>query len=166
MCEICSSSLLDDVNKKINWLPDRVVKWAGRRGLVINEKQLENHFKKHVNPAIFIKSKAGKKVSRKKKADPEMKAPSAKPAAHKKQPVVNAESSDKHNPTDDRFLAEVIGQVFGSLVEGNFDLKIEHGFKAIELKQKLSENSNVETLLLDLLNEIRRQELAANNNSN
>ena len=162
MCEICSSSLLDDVNKKINWLPNRVVKWAGRRGLVISEKQLENHFEKHVNPATFIKNKAGKTVQRKRKADPEMKIPFAKPATHKEQPVFNPESSDKHNPTDDRFLAEVIGQVFGSLVEGNYALKIEHGFKAIELKQKLSENSNVETLLLDLLNEIRRQELESN----
>jgi len=166
MCEICSSFLLDDVNKKINWRPDRVVKWAGRRGLVINEKQLEDHFEKHIDSASPNKRKAGKNISRKKKADPEMKAPSAKPVTHKEQPVVTPESSDKHNPTDDRFLAEIIGQVFGSLVEGNYSLKIEHGFKAIELKQKLSENSNVETLLLDLLNEIRRQELADNNNSN
>ena len=55
----------------------------------------------------------------------------------------------------------MIGDVFQSLVAGHFDLKLEHGFKAIELKQKIVENTNVENRLLELLNEIRSQELAA-----
>jgi|GEM_PF-5733332 len=60
---------------------------------------------------------------------------------------------------DRRFLDDVIGRVHQAVRTGDLELKTEHAFKAIEIKQKLSENSQVENLLLDLLNEIRRQEL-------
>jgi len=162
MCEICLSSLLDDVNKKVNWRPDRVIKWAGRRGLVISEKQLEEHFEKHVDSATVKKSKSGKTVQGKKKTDSKLKKLSAKPNTHKEQSVSTSEISDGHITADNKLLSEVISQVLSILVEGGYDLKIEHGFKAVELKHKLSDNSDSETLLLDLLNEIRRQELELN----
>ncbi len=61
---------------------------------------------------------------------------------------------------DDRcFLDDIITRVHRAISTGDLELKTEHAFKAIELKQKISENSQVENLLLDLLNEIRRQEL-------
>ncbi len=60
---------------------------------------------------------------------------------------------------DRRFLNDVIQRVHLAISAGDLELKTEHAFKAIEIKQKISENSHVENLLLELLNEIRRQEL-------
>jgi len=52
MCIICASELSAEMNKKMNWRPDRLIKWAGRRGLVVNEKQLQEHFSNHLEPSI------------------------------------------------------------------------------------------------------------------
>lgn len=61
--------------------------------------------------------------------------------------------------SDGKLLDEVISRVHRAITSGELELKIEHAFKAIEIKQKLAENGQVENLLLELLNEIRRQEL-------
>lgn len=61
--------------------------------------------------------------------------------------------------SDGKLLDEVISRVHQAITSGELELKIEHAFKAIEIKQKLAENGQVENLLLELLNEIRRQEL-------
>ncbi|MCP4582253.1 MAG: hypothetical protein GY839_11610 [candidate division Zixibacteria bacterium] len=162
MCDICQSGLLDELNKKRNWRPDRVIKWAGRRGLKIDQKQLEKHFNIHLNSVSKNKNIKVKKTVK-------VKEESGKAArtviSGKEQPSIieHDTSITPVHPADDQFLNEVIGRVFQNLTGGKFELKLEHGFKAIEIKQKISDTTNVENLLLELLNEIRTQELAAPN---
>ena len=69
-------------------------------------------------------------------------------------PIVKCESV-----TDLEFLDTVKESVYKKLVDGELDLKIESGFKAIELKNKISETSENERLLLEILSEIRSDEL-------
>lgn len=162
MCSICASKFRDDLDKKINWRPDRVVKWANKRGLKIDEKQLESHFTEHTNP-IPAKTKAKRPVVKKEKAVESNVKNKTSSDTKPDEPAKPRDDDCQSSLTDNQFLNEVVGRVFDNLAAGEFNLKIEHGFKAIELKQKLSENTNVESLLLELMNEIRTQELAARN---
>jgi hypothetical protein len=163
MCDICSSGLLDEINRKRNWRPDRLIKWAGKRGLSIKSDQLAEHFDKHLKSApADIGTKVKKAVKNKTST------------SIKKQKTIIQKTDNQPGrtatplqtcPADDRFLNEIIGRVFQDLIDNKYDLKIEYGFKAIELKQKISETTNVETRLLELLNEIRGQELAQDKTS-
>jgi len=159
MCDICRSGLLDELNKKRNWRPDRVIKWAGRRGLAVDQKQLEKHFKSHLQSSSISNKAKSEKAPKRKKASGKTVQKTKKIA---KQPLIakHDTSLPSLHPADDQFLNEVVGRVFQDLTAGKFDLKLEHGFKAIEIKQKISDSTNVENLLLELLNEIRAQELA------
>ena len=150
----------------MNWRPDRLIKWAGRRGLVVNEKQLQEHFSNHLEPSIkttpLLKEKTKSRIRnvQTKQTNNNKRSKQSrgqKPSLTTK--LADNQQSYDQTQTDEYFLNTVIGLVLKELTEGEFDLKVEHGFKAIELKQKLAENSNVENLLLELLNEIRRQEL-------
>jgi hypothetical protein len=44
-------------------------------------------------------------------------------------------------------------------VDGELELKLDSGFKAIELKYKIEDMSESEKLMLEILNELRGQEL-------
>lgn len=150
MCEICDSGLIAEINKKINWRPDRVVKWAGRRGLAITEKQLSAHFRHHLetnkkNAVERSINKSRLKISGIAKND------------------IAAGSAENSAGIDNSFLSEVVKRVYENLIQNEFDLKLEHGFKAIEIKQKIADGNDVEKLLLELLDEIRHQELATSN---
>ncbi len=140
MCDICSSDLLSEINKKRNWRPDRVVNWANRRGLKITEDDLSNHFAEHA-------PKSEKK--------PKKKSPKKTVSDKKNGLAIKTEAN-----ADSAFLDEVVRRVFEELAESKYSLKLEHGFKAIEIKQKIADKTDVENLLLELLNEIRQQELA------
>lgn len=146
MCEICSSDLLGDINKKINWRPDRVVKWAKKRGLDITAKQLDRHFHNH----LTMNSKTTNKIKEAK----DTRKQSRQSRFENQTALPEAAISD-----DSGFLDEVVKRVYVKLTDDKFDLKLEHGFKAIEIKQKISDKSDVENMLLELLNEIRAQEL-------
>jgi hypothetical protein len=155
MCQICLSALLADLNKKINWRPDRVIKWAGRRGLKIDTDQLRLHFQKHLDSPLpkdigLISTPADTPT-----------APKTDRAGNTKKTAVLTAKVMPNPVTDEEFLTRVIGDVYESLSAGQFELKLEYGFRAIELKQKIAESTNVENRLLELLNEIRTQELSA-----
>jgi hypothetical protein len=146
MCDICASGLVEELNKKRNWRPDRVIKWAGRRGLSITESELQAHFAEHLpKPEKQVKAKSIHK------SKPETESPSSAPAVVIT-PVILEQA-------DNRFLDEIVKRVFNDLIEGKFELKLEHGFKAIEIKQKLADKADTENMLMELLNEIRNQEL-------
>ncbi|MCD6162749.1 MAG: hypothetical protein J7K40_10100 [candidate division Zixibacteria bacterium] len=183
MCEICASPLLEDVNRKINWMPDRLVKWANKRGLAIDIKQLDEHFDKHIDEATKKKRKKtarrGVRLGRTPSSCDKPNSPCKlriQPATEQnvgrvltggKNPTPHYQGDGDvsvSNPTpcqDEQLLNEIIARVFDELNAGGFTLKLEHGFKAIEIKQKLSGGGDAERLLMDLLNEIRRQELAS-----
>ena len=61
--------------------------------------------------------------------------------------------------SDLEFLDTVKETVYKKLLDNELDLKIDSGFKAIELKNKISETSENERLLLEILSEIRSEEL-------
>jgi len=157
MCEICSSKLLGEVNRKQHWQPDRLIRWANQRGLNIKSDQLAEHFDKHLKSNAIKKTIETKKAAKSKSTQPEAEEiPTA--IIIDNQPGPGTPPLQTHS-ADDQFLNEIIGRVFNDLIANKFDLKLEYGFKAIELKQKISETTNVESMLLDLLNEIRGQEL-------
>jgi hypothetical protein len=62
--------------------------------------------------------------------------------------------------TDQLLLDTVRDQVYQKLIDGQIKLDIGDCFKAIEIKYKIAEESQNEKLLLEILNEIRSQELA------
>jgi hypothetical protein len=61
--------------------------------------------------------------------------------------------------TDEKFLNTVRDMVYEKLIDGQMELKIDYGFKAIELRQRITDGSQNEKLLLEILNEIRKEEL-------
>jgi hypothetical protein len=131
--------------KKKNWRPDRLLKWASKNGLNIKQKELTEHLA-YVNRSLN---------------DPDQTN-----LPKEKMPDENRVESPKTKinipaiSTDEQFLNLVIENIHDGVAARQVDLKVEHAFKAIELKQKLAESGNVENLLLELLNEIRKQELA------
>jgi hypothetical protein len=160
MCDICASPLLDELNKKRNWRPDRLIKWAGRRGLDITESQLEAHFAEHLpQPSNNGQRPKTSPCKSSPKNNPNTEC-QTKPKDDFTSPSQDTSVTNAFNQMDSLFLDEIVKRVFDNLVEGNFELKLEHGFKAIEIKQKLADRADAENMLLELLNEIRKQELS------
>jgi hypothetical protein len=62
--------------------------------------------------------------------------------------------------SDQLLLDTVRDKVYQKLLDGEIKLDLGDGFKAIEIKHKIGEESQNEKLLLEILNEIRSQELA------
>jgi len=149
MCDICVSPLVNDLNRKRNWRPDRVINWAKRRGLNITEEQLAKHFAELATKSNI--SKPSEDIFADRKNEPQ------KSISTRESPSITV--PDLPDQSDNLFLNEIVKRAFADLLEGKFELKLEHGFKAIEIKQKLTEKNEVEDKLLELLNEIRRQEL-------
>jgi hypothetical protein len=73
---------------------------------------------------------------------------------------VDTLTSTQKRITDLEFLDTVKETVYKKLLDNELDLKIDSGFKAIELKNKISETSENERLLLEILSEIRSEELS------
>jgi hypothetical protein len=61
--------------------------------------------------------------------------------------------------TDQLLLDTVRDRVYEKLISGEIKLDLGDGFKAIEIKHKIAEESQNEKLLVEILNEIRSQEL-------
>jgi hypothetical protein len=76
-----------------------------------------------------------------------------------KREIVSSTASPNH-VSDQEFLDTVKITVYKKLLDNELDLKIDSGFKAIELKNKISETSENERLLLEILSELRSEELS------
>lgn len=146
-CPICASPLVDRFNAKKNWQTARLLRWAEIRDLKIDESILAEHLKSHLNGnnAKQTRSRTGENRPETITSEPELD-----------------KFPDKTNiiSSDEQLLNLIVQRIYFDLKDEKLELKIEHAFKAIELKQKLAESGNVETLLLELLDEIRNQELA------
>jgi hypothetical protein len=57
------------------------------------------------------------------------------------------------------FLDTIRDALYEMLASGAIELKLDSGFKAIELKHKISDESQYEKLFLELINELRSQEI-------
>lgn len=145
-CVICASPLVEKLNAKRNWQTPRLLRWAEIRDLKIDEKILAEHFESH------LESK-GAKPARNQIGENRLETIISERPTDKSAERTNIVSSDE------QLLNLIVQQIYLDLKDKKLDLKIEHAFKAIELKQKLVESGNVENLLLELLNEIRSQEL-------
>jgi hypothetical protein len=89
---------------------------------------------------------------------------SAKDSSSKPEPATGTKSDQKPAPasdeiTDQIFLDTVRDMVYQKLLDGEMEMKLESAFKAIEIKYKIAEESQNEKLLLEILNELRTQEL-------
>ena len=134
-CAICESPLKAEIEKKdAVWKADRTIQWARSKGLSISRVSLARHRRDHLSKS---------NVSEKRVKNAPVYTPRAKAD----------EVSDHH------FLDTVKQQVYEKLVGGELELKLDFGFKAIELKNKISEGSQNEKLLLEILSELRSEVL-------
>jgi len=129
------------------WKADRTIRWARENGVRINRVILAAHRKNHLD----IPSRD------------EIKPPESNPAASTM--PVDAKAIPGLPVDDLAFLDTVRDKAFEKLLAGDYDLKLEAAFKAIEIKYKISDQSWNEKLLLELLNQIRTEELSAKSNS-
>ncbi len=145
-CTICESPLRTEIEKKdAAWKADRTIQWARKNGLRISRFSLARHRTNHTPSAInSVKKKPSDKI--------------VEPPADKNR-TKGATSISLGSVSDLQFLDEVRDRVYEKLKEGEFDLKIESAFKAIEIKNRISDESQNEKLLLEILAEIRTDEL-------
>jgi len=141
-CAICQSSLKSEIEKRdTSSKADDTILWARKKGVKINRVSLARHRKNHL-PENESKAKSNVKPK-------PMKQPNNKVSANNINPLVE----------DMVFLEAIRDRVYEKLIAWEIDLKIDSGFKAIELKNRLSDISQNEKLLLEILNEIRVDEL-------
>jgi hypothetical protein len=142
-CPICASPLLERLNIKRNWQTPRLLRWAEIRDLEIDETILSTHLQSHINGN-------GSEPTKTRVVKNRIKPEAVEEIPPKMQLTIS---------TDEQLLNLIISRIYDNLKENQIELKVEHAFKAIEIKQKLAESGNVENLLLELLTEIRNQEL-------
>ena len=145
-CRICESPIKAKIEKKDRaWNADRTIKWARENGVRINRTILARHRADHIENAH----------SSSKPDIPVPDAPDRNGREIKPKPGATPPSVD-----DLEFLDAVRDRAFEKLLAGEFELKLDSAFKAIELKYKISDESGSEKLLLEILSEIRADELA------
>lgn len=143
-CVICQSSFRKEIEKRnVESKSDQTIKWAKERGIKLSKTVLAKHHKDHKQ------SKSGTR-----KANPVNKTSSSRKTLAPK-----TTDKSKVQVSDLEFLDAVRDSVYSKLIDGGLELKIDSGFKAIELKNKLSDGSENEKLLLKILSEIRKEEL-------
>lgn len=140
-CKICDSPIRGEIeNKDSAWKADRTIKWAREKGVRLNRTILARHRVDHI-----------------KKNEPRR---SPKPTTIDKENNISKTIPTKNGQVDDLvFLDAIKERAYKKLLAGEFDLKIESAFKAIEIKYKISDESSNEKLLLEILSEIRADEL-------
>ncbi|MEE9552944.1 MAG: hypothetical protein V3W18_01505 [candidate division Zixibacteria bacterium] len=141
-CKICDSPLRTEIESKDSaWKADQTIKWAREKGVRVNRTILARHRAEHLE-----------KTEPKKTSEP--RGQGKKNIAPLKSTRINDGMVD-----DLVFLDAIKERAYEKLLAGEFDLKIESAFKAIEIKHKLSDESSNEKLLLEILSEIRADEL-------
>ena len=137
-CKICDSPMRGEIESKDSaWKADRTIKWAREKGIRLNRAMLARHRAEHVEIATQEK---GIRLSKPQKKTTAAISPGAK--------------------IDDlSFLDAIKERAYEKLLAGEFDLQIASAFKAIEIKHKTYDESSHEKLLLEILSEIRADEL-------
>jgi hypothetical protein len=163
-CAICASSLRAEIERKdIPGKSAEAIAWARKQGVNISKFSLAKHRTNHLSggmPESVIKPER-----RTRRTVVKGNNATGKPAISDNSTL--GESLEKENvastqaPVSDLlFLDTVRDMVYKKLLSGEMELKLESGFKAIEIKSKISEESQSEKLLLEILNEIRADELS------
>jgi hypothetical protein len=144
-CAICESPLRAEIERKdAAWKADKTIQWARKHGLRISRFSLARHRTNHLSPA----------------KDAEKRKPDKTTEASTRTKRMAADTTIDATPISDlEFLDTIKDKVYEKLKKDEFDLKIESAFKAIEIKHKISDESQNEKLLLEILAEIRTDEL-------
>ncbi len=146
VCSICVSPIRGEIEKRaVDWQADETVRWAKERGVRISKTSLARHRKTHQlsTEDKFLSPEVQPKIPTILPVDADT--------------VVKTGLEPKIS--DMLFLDAVRDRVYDRLIRGEIELKIDSGFKAIELKNKIGESSQNEKLLLEILSEIRADEL-------
>ena len=144
-CKICDSPLKTEIEKKDTaWNADKTIKWAKENGVGINRAMLARHRASHVEKVNTRPEQA--------KSDSDILSPGPEKTS-RPGPV-------RHSVDDLEFLDAVRDRAYEKLLAGEFELKLDSAFKAIEIKYKISDESGNEKLLMEILSEIRADELA------
>ena len=184
-CAICASALRAEIEKRdATFKADKTITWARSQGVNINRFVLAKHRANHLDNGNS-KSKSGSAQTgdrmvdvgdglrpSREKSDNIAEVTTTRdgsgsdvgaglrPAREKPDNIIKtAESQTTIAITDNHFLDTVRDMVYQMLVDGKIELKVDSGFKAIEIKHKINEESQNEKMLLEILNEIRSEEL-------
>jgi hypothetical protein len=156
VCAICDSPLRAEIETKdVKLRPKEVVDWGKQRGVKLSLFSLAKHRANHMGTADSAVSGNGDGDPAPILADVIRVDTPKQPRAEKKPAPESADPS----VTDGLFLNTVRDMVYQKLVDGELELKLDSGFKAIELKYKIEDMSESEKLMLEILNELRGQEL-------
>ncbi len=137
-CKICASTLRAEIESRDSAAdPEQTIKWAKENGIRLNKTMLTRHRNGH--------------------KDEENAKPARMLSALHAASAINKPPAGKFN--DLTLLDAVTERACEKLLAGDYDLKLEMAFKAIEIKYKISEVSSNEKLLLEILSEIRADEL-------
>jgi len=181
-CAICASPLRQEIEKRDGISrADETIQWAKKKGINISRFSLAKHRANHlkttdVTPPDKPKQKPddpspGAGVTASRDTQPRITSlPNAETeaisvAALGPPKAIEKTSSDneRHTPvSDELFLNTIRDRVYERLVKGELKLDIGDAFKAIDIKHKIAETSQNEKLLLEILSEIRREELKRN----
>jgi hypothetical protein len=175
-CPICESPLRTEIEEKdAAWKPMQTVQWARKKGLNISRfalvKHRVNHLKQSHNgdDAPKIGEPIGPPSDN--NAAPRSERKLLRRAKETKAGSNSATNIDAvgapdlpgnaASPVNDQlFLDTVRDMVYRQLLSGEMELKLDSAFKAIEIKHKIMEETQNEKLLLEILEEIRAEELA------
>jgi hypothetical protein len=183
-CAICQASIRAEIEAKDNiWKPRETVLWARKQGLYINGFMLAKHRANHVNRLLFSAGTAAGRPAKQMAGKPSangdepgntiiVQPPDSSEKLVESAPMpvslpAQAEGEQKSDQnqgpdseiTDELLLNAIRDRVYRKLVNEELELKIDSAFKAIELKHKIAEESQNEKLLLEILSELRAQEI-------
>jgi hypothetical protein len=159
-CAICESPLRNEIEKRdTSSKVDKTINWARSRGVNISRFSLAKHRANHIKTdngsgVIFeiIPDTTTKTISDTKEPDDS--------CVRKDGNNLQQCSAIKPASISDRlFLDTIRDKVYQMLLDGKIELKVDSAFKAIEIKHKITEESQNEKMLLEILNEIRSEEL-------
>jgi hypothetical protein len=155
-CAICDSPLRVEIETKDSSSKAReTVQWARNRGVNISCLSLAKHRANHLNGDGPVPNDTGTQGS----STVQEFRPSQFQEDGEKAARGISQNIEPLLVTDHLVLDTVRNLVYKKLVDGELELKIDSAFKAIELKYKIQEASENEKLLIEILNEIRGQEL-------
>lgn len=165
-CAICASPHRAEIEKKdIPGKSAETISWARRQGVNISKFSLAKHRANHIAGNESSADNVDRPARTSKKRAMVRKINFEKPESLESVTIPLPEKNVPDSPpsaavSDSLFLETVRDMVYQKLLSGEMELKLESGFKAIEIKNKISDESRNEKLLLEILNEIRAEELS------
>ena len=160
-CAICASRLRKEIEKRDTlYTADKVIGWARSAGVNISRFTLAKHRANHL-------SKSPEEIDDNDSETIEIERRCQEPDRSSEGQSSSGFQADKCTVTetkrqlisDDDFLDIIKDTVYKKFLDGKITLSLTSALKAIEIKHKIGEESQIERTLLELMNEIRSDEL-------